>query len=170
MFIPFEDMPDYARLWIYQADRNLSEVEEKAIYQLGQVFMSRWSTHGQPLKASLQLLHHRFIIIAVDEHHVQASGCSIDSSVAFVKEIEEKFNTPGQPLRLFDRTFIPFKNADDVFTLPMNEAKKQIADGTLPADAFTFNNLINTKAQLHTEWIISVKKSWLGKYLQQQNA
>ena len=170
MFIPFENMPDHARLWVYQASRNLSETEEKAIFQLGQVFMSKWSTHGQPLNASLKIFYHRFIIIAVDEQHTQASGCSIDSSVAFIKEVEEKFNTPGQPLQLFDRTLVAFKNEDEVTTLSLNEAKKQIADGKIPAEALTFNNLIQTKAQLDTAWISPVKNSWLGKYLQQQNA
>jgi hypothetical protein len=170
MFIPFENMPDHARLWIYQANRNLSEVEEKAVFQLGQVFISRWSTHGQPLNASLKIYYQRFIIIAVDEQHTQASGCSVDSSVAFVKEIENKFNTPGQPLHLFDRTLVAFKGEDGIRMLSLAEAKKQIAEGSIPAEAPTFNNLINTKAQLDTDWIIPVKNPWLGKYLQQQNA
>lgn len=170
MFVPFENMPDHARLWIYQASRNLSDVEEKAIFQLGQVFLSRWATHGKPLEASLKIYHHRFIVVAVDEQQNQASGCSIDSSVAFVKEIEQKFNTPGQPLSLFDRTLIAFRQGDDVYTLPMNEAKKQIAEGAIPEDALTFNNLVSTKAQLETAWVVPVKKSWLGKYLQERYA
>lgn len=170
MFIPFENMPDHSRLWIYQGSRNLSETEEKAIVQLGQVFLSRWSTHGKPLNASLQIYHYRFIIIAVDEQQTQASGCSIDSSVAFIKEIEEKFNTPGQPLSLFDRSLVAFKQGEDVYTLPMNEAKKQISEGNISAEALTFNNLVPTKAQLETEWVIPVKKSWLGKYLQERYA
>ena len=170
MFVPFENMPDQARLWIYQASRNLSEVEEKAIFQLGQVFLSRWSTHGKPLNASLKIYYHRFIIVAVDEQHNPASGCSIDSSVAFIKEMEQKFNTPGQPLSLFDRTLVAFKQGDSTHTLSMNEAKKQIIEGGIPEDALTFNNLVYTKAQLETAWIIPVKKSWLGKYLQERYA
>ena len=169
MFIPFENMPEHARLWIYQANRNLSEVEEKAIFQLGQVFMSRWSTHGKPLNASLQIYFQRFIVIAVDEQHNPASGCSIDSSVAFIKEVENKFNAPGQPLSLFERTEVAFKQEDSVYTLPLPEAKKQIAEGTISEGVLTFNNLVNTKAQLNSDWVIPVKNSWLRKYLQKQN-
>lgn len=170
MLVPFENMPDHARLWIYQASRDLSEVEEKAIIQLGEVFLSRWSTHGKPLNAALKISYHRFIILAVDEQYNQASGCSIDSSVAFIKEIEEKFNTPGQPLNLFDRTLVPFKEGDNVYTIPMNEAKKQISEGNISENSVTFNNLVPTKAHLETDWIIPVRKSWLGKYFQERYA
>ncbi len=170
MFIPFENMPDHARVWVYQASRDFSEVEEKAIYHLGEVFISRWSTHGKPLNASLKIFYQRFIILAVDEQHNPASGCSIDSSVAFIKEIEEKFDTPGLPLRLFDRMQVAFMQNDSVYTFPLSEAKQQLAEGMIPDAVFTFNNLVNTKAQLDTDWIIPVKTSWLGKYLQEQNA
>lgn len=118
----------------------------------------------------MQILHHRFIILAVDEQQTQASGCSIDSSVAFVKEVEEKFSTPGQPLSLFDRSLVAFKQEDGIYTLPLNEAKKQIAEGIITANVLTFNNLVPTKAQLETDWVIPVKKSWLGKYLQEKYA
>ncbi len=36
MYIPFEEMPAHARVWIYQASRALSATEEAYALQLGQ--------------------------------------------------------------------------------------------------------------------------------------
>ena len=92
MYVPFEEIPDHARVWIYQANRPLSDTETQQAQQWGRQFVEQWAAHGQGLRASVTVLHHHFLVIALDEQHHAASGCSIDSSVGFVRILEEAFS------------------------------------------------------------------------------
>ncbi len=164
MYIPFEEMPGQARIWIYQADRSLSHAEEEYALQIGQLFISRWAAHGKDLKSSLKIFHHQFLVIAVDEGYNQASGCSIDASVALVKELEQKFNTAQNPLSFFDRTKVAFVYQDQIFVAPMKNLKEQISEGNIKPETLTFNNLVSNKEQFEKEWVVSAKNSWLARY------
>ncbi len=164
MYIPFNDMPNHARVWVYQASREISPVEAEAMLQTGQLFSTRWAAHGKPLRSSVQIIYQRFVVIAVDEQYNQASGCSIDSSVALIKELEEKFGTSNNPLTFFNRTLIAFLNNNEVYTVPMNAVKKQIESSQLSSETLTFNNLVSTKDQLDSQWIIPAGKSWLSQF------
>ncbi len=55
MLIPFEQMPESARLWIYQADRRLTDVEARVVEETTTVFLTDWIAHGKELKASLSV-------------------------------------------------------------------------------------------------------------------
>ena len=165
MYIPFDEMPDTARVWIYQANRSLNATEEDYAFQLGQQFANRWAAHGQPLQASVQLFHRYFLVVAVDEQHYAASGCSIDSSVAFVRELEQKFTLEQFALSFFDRTQIAFWQDEQVHLIPMAQAKMQIKEGDIQPDAITFDNNVPNKEAFNIRWKIPVKSSWLARYL-----
>ena len=102
-------MPSDARVWVYQSNTVLSDVEVNAIKNDGAGFIAEWAAHGASLKASFDILFCRFIVIAVDEQQALATGCSIDKSVKFVKELEQKYN-----LNLFDRMPVSYTH----LTLP----------------------------------------------------
>lgn len=164
MYIPFEEMPGHARVWIYQADRPLSNAEEEYALQISQTFISRWAAHGKDLKSSVKVYHQQFLVIAVDEVYNQASGCSIDASVGLVKELEQKFSTSEHPLSFFDRTKVAFIYDGQVFLESMNRLKERIAEGDIKPETLTFNNLVNSKEQLEKEWVVQAKSSWIGRY------
>ena len=165
MYVPFEHLPNHARVWIYQANRPLSDVEIEQTQQWGQPFVEQWAAHGQDLRASVTVRHRHFLIIALDEQHRAASGCSIDSSVGFVRSVEEAFGNRGEPISFFDRTLIAFYQDHSVKLVPLAEAKQQIADGRISPDTYTFNNLVGTKAELEDRWLVTTKDSWLARYL-----
>lgn len=164
MYIPFEDMPAQARVWIYQASRPLSEAEETYALELGKKFTTSWAAHGKPLQSSVKLFHHRFLVIAVDESYNQASGCSIDASVALVKELEEKFSTERERFSFFDRTKVAFLHQDEIFVESTAQLKQQVAQGKIKPDTLTFNNLVSNKEQFEKEWVIPARDSWLARY------
>lgn len=167
MYIPFDEMPDTARVWIYQANRPLSEAEESSAFQMGQKFTKGWAAHGQPLQASIQLFHHHFLVVAVDEQHSAASGCSIDSSVAFVRALEQKFTDERSSLSFFDRTQIAFWQDEEVRLVAMMQAKNQVKEGVIRPDALTFDNNVPDKEAFNARWKVPVKESWLARYLPQ---
>ena len=160
MFISFDSLPSNARLWIYQADRSLNPTEEKSLTIILQEFCAQWEAHGQPLKTSFKIEHHRFVILAVDENYSNASGCSIDGSVRIFKSLQQELG-----INFLDRSTVAFLLADEVKTFPLTELKNLFLSGRLTASSSTFNNLIERKSDFEKAWLTTVAQSWLVKYL-----
>ena len=160
MLIPFKKMPDYARVWIYQANRRINSAEEKNITALLETFCRQWVAHGQPLKSSFKIERGQFVIMAVDEDYQNPSGCSIDSSVGVMRQIQA---TTG--VDFLDRSKISFYIDGQVALIPLTEVKANFASGRLQASTITFHTLAATKAELETNWHLPAEKSWMAKYL-----
>lgn len=165
MNIEFEKMPDNSRLWIYQADRQLSEKEALFIKNNADLFLEEWAAHGAGLNASSVILYNQFLIIAVDEAMVKASGCSIDKQVQFVQALGNELF-----INFMDRTKVAFlesKNTPgekEIFMTSLSDVKKRITEGIINSNTLTFNNLVQTKAQLQDTWIVPAEDSWLKRY------
>jgi len=159
MYRPFEDMPDSARLWVYQSNRMLTEPERASLENNLMHLCETWLAHGAPLKTSFKIDYNRFVILAVDERDAGASGCSIDGSVRLLKGI-------GQQLEIdfFDRS-VAFLDSDQVRTYPMVSLKTLFNKGALKADSVAFNNTVTSKAEWVKEWKVAAKHSWLSRYL-----
>jgi hypothetical protein len=93
-------MPRDSRTWVYLANRTLAAQEVELFVNGLEVFIATWEAHGKKLKASWRLSGNRLLFIAVDESDAIATGCSIDSSVAYLKDCTEMMH---QPLDWFDR-------------------------------------------------------------------
>jgi hypothetical protein len=159
MYINFDEMAPQSRIWIYQADRKFSAEEINALEEGLKNFMGQWAAHGKDLKSSGKIFHQQFLVIAVDESFTQASGCSIDASVAFVKQAEHQLN-----VNFFDRTKVAFLINDEIYLEPLNQIKERVAQGNITQDTLTFNNLVADKATFEKEWVIAAKDSWLSRY------
>ena len=81
----WDQLPGLSRVWIYLADRMLSNQEQVELRGELEAFVQQWSAHGTPLQASWQLLGGRALAIGLDEGQANASGCSIDASVACLR-------------------------------------------------------------------------------------
>ncbi|WP_242926342.1 hypothetical protein [Pontibacter vulgaris] len=159
MYIPFDELPPHARLWIYQANRPLTEVEQTEIKPLLQAFATEWSSHGTGLQASAKLLHGQFLVLANNESATAASGCSIDKSVNFVRELEQRFE-----VSFFDRTQLAFLNKGQVQLVSISELKNKVATGDIKEDTLYFDTLVNNYEDLQTEWPRPARASWLSRY------
>ncbi len=93
-----------------------------------------------------------------DETATGVSGCSTDSSVRLIKNIEQDYN-----VNLFDRQTLAFVLKERIQLLPMDQLDNAIADEFINADTLYFNNTVQTKNELLNRWIIPVKESWLAK-------
>lgn len=161
MYIPFDEMVETSRVWIYQANRQLSSSDEALIDIKCNAFLQQWAAHGQSLKCSFQIIHNKFLVISVDESFNQASGCSIDASVAIVKELEQELN-----INFFDRTQVCFLINDEIVEIPLTEVKSQVESGTIQSDTLTFNNLVADIKSFNADWKVEAKNSWLKRYFQ----
>jgi hypothetical protein len=79
--------PDTAKVWIYQASRALTPDENQLLSTKAKAFASGWTAHKMALQADAAVVNNLLLLLIVDENQASVSGCSIDSSVHFVKEI-----------------------------------------------------------------------------------
>ncbi len=157
--ISFQDMPDTSKVWVYQSGRPFSQSEKVRIEQYLEGFTAQWKAHGTSLAASFSIEYNQFIVLAVDESHHQASGCSIDSSVGLIRTIEQELG-----LTLLDRTQVAALKADQIELFPFNQAKKMIESKKITPDTLVFDNSIQNLGQFRQLWEIPAKSSWMSRF------
>ncbi len=160
MYIPFDELNTESRVWIYQGKRTMSAAEMSIIDQLLHSFCEQWAAHGQPLKTSFKIELNQFVFMSVDEDFRNPSGCSIDSSVGVLRQIQS-----ATGIDFLDRTLVPFYINNQVDLIPLAEIKSGFVSGRLRPDTITFNTLAATKGELESGWKIPTEKSWMAKYL-----
>ncbi len=159
MLVSFENISGNARLWIYQADKKLSAEAKAAIRSELEVFVKQWAAHGADLEASFTIMHDQFVVLAVDESSNMATGCSIDSSVHKMQELSQKLG-----IDFFDRTKIAFILNDEIFLESLSNLKSKVDEGIINEDTPIFNNLVKSKKEMETSWVVPAKSSWMSRY------
>ncbi len=159
MTTPFDLMPANARVWVYQSQRALTSAEQEIITKNTNIFLEQWAAHGKELRTSFEIRDDRFLIVAVDESFNQATGCSIDASVGFMKAIDTEYK-----LDLFDRTKIAFIFNGQIVIESLGTLKGKVESGDIPSSAVLYNNSVSSKKELDEEWKQPVLKSWAGRY------
>jgi len=152
-----EDFHSTSRVWIYQSSRLFSLSEALQIEDLLNDFVQRWNTHGVPVKGYANLLFGQFVVLIADETATGVSGCSTDSSVRVIKQIEQQFG-----VNMFDRQTLAFVVKDKVQLLPLAQLNYAATNGFINPDTLYINNLVATKEELLNNWMIPVKQSWLS--------
>jgi hypothetical protein len=147
-----------SKVWVYQASRLFSMQEVFDLEDILNNFVDNWKSHGTPVKGFATVLYGQFIIIMADETATGVSGCSTDSSVHVVKEIEKKFT-----IDLFNRQNMAFYINNKVQLLPLAHCQHAFENGFLKPDTLFFNNLVVNKNELVNNWLITVDQTWLGK-------
>jgi hypothetical protein len=151
-----EEFDGSSRVWIYQSSRVFTLSEAFQIEDMLKQFTDSWNSHGVPVKGYANLFFGQFIILMADERASNVSGCSTDSSVRLIKEMENRFN-----VQLFDRQLLAFFIKDKVQLLPLSQLTFSASHGFIQPETLYFNNTVLTKTELESQWIIPVKESWL---------
>jgi len=149
-------LSDASRVWIYQAEEKLFEPEVVLIKQACEKFIPAWKAHGTNLEADYRVLFDRFICLFVDESGQNATGCSIDSSVHFIQELERALGKG-----LMQRTTVIFLNEDH----QLKEVEMNEMNGVVHSDTLVFNNLISTLGEMKTKWLTPAKNSWHARMI-----
>lgn len=159
MYIPFENLPEESRIWIYPSNRKFSDEEIAEIEKDLEDFINNWSAHGTALEASFTIKYSRFIIIAINQEVHQATGCSIDSSVAFIQSLEQKYNVD-----LLDKMNVSFKQGEFITYKPLLDFKKLAKDKSVSENTIVFNNLVNTIEEWKENWEVPASESWHSRF------
>ena len=159
MYVPFDQMPDEARIWIYQSNRKFTDSEVAEIDLLTRDFVEGWAAHGQQHRASYKIAYNRFIILAIDQNIQQASGCSIDASVRFIQSVGEKYNVD-----LLDKMNVTYRLGEHLAHKPLIEFKKMAKDKAVSGNTIVFNNLVNTVGEFAEHWEVPAAESWHSRF------
>lgn len=159
MYVPFENLPEESKIWIYQSNRKFTDDEFAEIEKDLHVFIDGWAAHGTGLEASYQLKYNRFIILAVNQETQAATGCSIDDSVRFIQELEKKYEVD-----LLDKMNVTFKLGAHIAHKPLTEFKKMAKDKAVSEKTIVFNNLVNTVGEWNEYWEVPANESWHSRF------
>lgn len=154
------DFAATSRVWVYQSNRLFGISEAFQLEEELENFSTKWRSHGAPVKAKSFLFFGQFIVLMADETTVPVGGCSTDSSVHFIKKLEQKYSAS-----LLDRTQLAFIVNQKVQLLPLAQLTYAVEKNFINGDTLYFNNTVANKSELLHNWIIPVKESWLQRRL-----
>ena len=86
--MPFETLPDDARVWVFGSDRPLDDNAAARLLAEVDRFLAHWHAHGHPLSSARAWQDDRFLTVAVDQRTAGASGCSIDGLYRALRALE----------------------------------------------------------------------------------
>ena len=144
----FPQLPDTSRVWLYVSDRPFDATESNYIQDaLSDFTQNKWATHGTKLMASGSVLMNQLVVLAVDEEVMNASGCSIDSSVRLMKQI-------GTELKVdfFNRLFVLISKESEIKRVHFQELQ-QYSDWKL------LNPMVSSLEEVRNRFLIDVKES-----------
>ena len=154
MFIPYSEISNKSRIWIYQSNKKITINQKNEINNQLLDYCNNWNTHGQPVVSSFKI-YDWFICLFALEDVDPISGCSIDSSVLLIKSIGHKYK-----LDFFNRENIIFFNEGVSTILPLSEFKLMIHP-----DIIVYNNMVQNKKEFKNKWMVKVKDTWLCRFL-----
>ena len=159
MIVDFDVISEESRIWIYQSNRTLSPAEIIEIEAKIKDFLISWTAHGSDLQASFLIKYNRFIVISLNESFNIATGCSIDSSVRFIQELEKLYD-----VSVLDKMNVSYRHGEFIAYKPLIEFKKMIKNRSISKKTIVFNNLINSKSEFLNNWEVPIEESWHNRF------
>ncbi|MFT4791079.1 MAG: hypothetical protein ACI9KR_000695 [Arcticibacterium sp.] len=160
MLVPFQELPEDARIWIYQSNRPFNTEEAAAVKAACDTFLNGWTAHEAALHAGVDMPYNRFIIFGLDAQQGSASGCSIDASVRFIQKLEALYGVD-----LLDKMNVTYKQGPHLAHKQLNDFKKMAKDRAVNGNTIVFNNLVNTKGEYDQFWEVPASESWHGQFM-----
>src|SRR5258708_6404279 len=91
--VPFDTLPDSARVWVFASDRPLDGDRANELLAAVDEYLATWSAHGVPLRCGREWRDARFLAIGVDITAENASGCSIDGLFRRLQQLEQSLGS-----------------------------------------------------------------------------
>jgi hypothetical protein len=150
-------IPKNHKLWFYGFTKDLDNNDLRNIEARLNQFTQEWESHGQKVNAKSLLVGGHLMILAVNNDFIEASGCSIDSSVALIRDINKEYQ-----LDLFDRLKLGIVEGEKIKYLSKEQVSLSVESGSLDVNKMCVNETINNSDHL-SQFIVPVSQSWLGK-------
>ena len=162
--IPFEQLPDDSRAWVFGADRTLNEQQSKQLLEEVDRFLPTWNAHGAPLTVGRDWRYGRFLTIAVDQSTAGASGCSIDGLFRSLKSIEPKLGAS-----LVTSGLIFFRDENGAIQSVDREKFSNLGgEGKIGSNATAFDPTVTSLGEWRARFELPLRDSWHAKLIRQK--
>ena len=141
--IPFQNLPDHGRLWVFPSSEHLSDDQRARFGDTVDEFLDQWAAHGQPLQASRDILFDRFVVVGVNEDAEKPSGCSIDALVNRLRALGA-----AEGLSLIDHAPVWYRVGDGVDSVSRAGFRALAGQGQVSPETVVFDTSITTVAEL----------------------
>src|SRR5512134_1514803 len=131
--VPFDELPDHGRLWVFPASRDLTPSEASSCLAAVDDFLDSWAAHGVPLRSGRELVDGRFLLVGVDVDVEAPSGCSIEALSGRLRDLGQAMG-----VTLLDHAPIWFRSGNAVRSLPRAEFRALAAAGGVSSDVPVF--------------------------------
>ena len=160
-------LPDDARLWCFAADRELTRGEAKLLTDGLASFLAGWKAHAHELRVGFELREDRFLLVAVDESRAAASGCSIDSLVGRLRELEHDIRAG-----LIDGSAVWYRDLSGAVTTASRADFRRLAEqGAVGPDTPVFDLTLESVGQLReSRFEVPAAESWHARLFTQSGA
>lgn len=148
------------RVWIFPSDKPLSETQIKTVQAHVSAFLSQWQAHGKDLEASFEIHYNRFLLIKVDPHLQQATGCSIDGLMQSIRALAAKLGVD-----FWDRWTLHYLKDGEVNTCHIDQISSHIANGDISPTTQVFNHTLTSAHDLDAQWLLPLDKSLYSRFI-----
>jgi len=145
--VPFDRIPDDARLWVFATPRPLASGDADALLERVDAFLDGWAAHGAPVVGARDFRHGHFLLIAADERATGVSGCSIDSLFHALSDVEREL---GTDLRRTSSYVFYRDGSGNVESAERPAFRQLAAAGQVSEDTPVFDNTVGTVGDLRS--------------------
>ncbi len=157
--VPFDQLPDNARLWVFAASRPLTSAESQTLMRHIDAYLGTWAAHGSPLRNGRAWHDDRFLMVAVDESSAGASGCSIDGLMRTVRDAEEHLG-----VKMTDNAPVWYRDNREVRQVDRAQFRDMAKAGSVSPDTIVFDNTITTLGAVREgRWETAARETWHGR-------
>ena len=154
--VTFDQLPDDARLWIFPAERPLSEAEQAQLLTEVDRFIGQWGAHDVPLIAARELRYDRFLFVAVDQRNTGPSGCSIDALFRQTQALEQEIG-----IELVNHAPVVFRQGSAIERVPRDRFAELATTGKVNFETTVFDNTLTSVGDLRAgRWETRLANSW----------
>jgi hypothetical protein len=147
------EMPDNARVWIYQASRFLNSSELAIAEAEVSAFLADWTSHGAAMDAAFEISFNRMLVLAADES--RASGCGIDKSVKHIQALGKRLE-----IDFFQRTVVLYRLNDQLSESPLHEFWALRKAMVINDDTEVIDTTVKTLGEYRAEFQKTFSRSW----------
>lgn len=157
----FPDFPKNARVWTFAANRELSAVEVRRIEEVFTAFLGQWKAHGQELRSQHMLIMNRFVVIVVDEHTQNATGCSIDAATRQMQALGAELDVD-----FLDRMQVVYQQPNgQIVSDRLPKIRSMVKEGQIDPTSTVFNLMPDRLDKWIADFARPLNQSFLAELL-----
>ena len=154
--VPFDQLPQDARLWIFPASRPLSDEERRRVLAEADGFIEQWMAHGVPLTASRDIRHDQFVVVGVNERAAGVSGCSVDALIRRMNQLGAVIGVD-----LVDNAPVLYRDGEAIKRVSRDQFAELASRGAVTLETIVFDNTVTSVGDFRAgRWEVRAADAW----------